>query len=63
MNIYRLGMIKVGRGTPEFTPVKIRALPARATQIEEAGSSVPLGGEDVTCTYLDFVRKFRVSRL
>ena len=40
MNIYRLGMIKVGRGTPEFTPVEIRALPARATQIEEAGSPV-----------------------
>ena len=40
MNIYRLGMIKVGRGTPEFTPVEIRALPTRATQIEEAGSPV-----------------------
>ncbi len=38
INIYRLGMIKVGRGTPEFTPVEIGALPARATQIEEAGS-------------------------
>ena len=40
INIYRLGMIKVGRGTPEFTPVEIRALPARASQIEEAGSPV-----------------------
>jgi hypothetical protein len=34
------GMEKVGRGTPEVTPVEIGALHARATLIGEAGSSV-----------------------
>ena len=38
INIRNIGLIKVGRGTPEFTPVEIRALPARATRIAEAGS-------------------------
>ncbi|MEM0124585.1 MAG: RNA-guided endonuclease TnpB family protein [Candidatus Micrarchaeaceae archaeon] len=38
INIHRLGMIKIGRGTPKFTPAEIRALPAMATQVAEAGS-------------------------
>ncbi len=38
INIHNLGIKKLGRGTPEVTPVEIRALPARATQIAEAGS-------------------------
>ncbi|MEM0139989.1 MAG: RNA-guided endonuclease TnpB family protein [Ferroplasma sp.] len=38
INIHRLGMIKIGRGTPKFTPVEIRALPAMATQVAETGS-------------------------
>ena len=41
INIRNLGLIKVGRGTPEVTPVEIGALPARATLIGEAGSPVP----------------------
>ena len=41
INIHNLGLIKVGRGTPEVTPVEISALPARATLIGEAGSPVP----------------------
>ena len=41
INIHNLGLIKVGRGTPEVTPVEIGALPARATLIGEAGSPVP----------------------
>ncbi len=40
INIHNLGIKKLGRGTPEVTPVEIRALPARATQIAEAGSPV-----------------------
>ena len=40
INIHNLGIKKLGRGTPEVTPVEIRALPARASQIEEAGSPV-----------------------
>lgn len=38
INIYKRGMKKIGRGTPEFTPVEIGALPAMATSIVEAGS-------------------------
>ena len=38
INIRNMGLIKVGRGTPEFTPVEIRALPARATLVAETGS-------------------------
>ena len=41
INIHNKGMEKVGRGTPEVTPVEIGALPARATLISEAGSPVP----------------------
>ena len=41
INIHNKGMKKVGRGTPEVTPVEIGALPARATLISEAGSPVP----------------------
>ena len=40
INIHNKGLKKVGRGTPEVTPVEIRALPERATQIAEAGSPV-----------------------
>ncbi|MCW6169440.1 MAG: transposase, partial [Thermoplasmatales archaeon] len=44
INIERKGMeklkeiINVGRGTPEFTPVEIGALPAMVTPIAETGS-------------------------
>lgn len=38
INIYKRGMKKIGRGTPEFTPVEIGALSAMATPIVEAGS-------------------------
>ena len=48
INICNRGMEKLGRGTPEFTPVETGALPARATSIAEAGSPVHQGGEDVT---------------
>ena len=40
INIHNKGMEKVGRGTPEVTPVEIGALPGRATLIGEAGSPV-----------------------
>ena len=38
INIRNCGIAKVGRGTPEFTPVEIGALPERATPVVEAGS-------------------------
>lgn len=38
INIHRLGMMEVGRGTPEVMPVEIGALPAMATPVVEAGS-------------------------
>ncbi len=38
INIHNRGLEKVGRGTPEVTPVEIGALPARASLIGEAGS-------------------------
>ncbi len=38
INIHNKGLEKVGRGTPEFTPVEIGALPERATPVSEAGS-------------------------
>ena len=38
INIRNRGIAKVGRGTPEFTPVEIGALPERATPVAEAGS-------------------------
>jgi putative transposase len=41
INIHNRALEKVGRGTPEVTPVEIRALPEKATQIAEAGSPVP----------------------
>ena len=40
INIRNHGIAKVGRGTPEFTPVEIGALPERATPVVEAGSSI-----------------------
>ncbi len=40
INILNRGIEKVGRGTPEVTPVEIGALPARATPVTEAGSPV-----------------------
>ncbi len=40
INIRNRGLIKVGRGTPEFTPVEIGALPAMATPVVEAGSPI-----------------------
>ena len=38
INIRNMGLIKIGRGTPEFTPVEIGALPAMVTPIAETGS-------------------------
>ena len=38
INIRNIGIINVGRGTPEVTPVEIRALPAMATPVVESGS-------------------------
>ena len=38
INIRNRGIAKVGRGTPEFTPVEIEALPAMATPVAETGS-------------------------
>ena len=38
INIRNRGIAKVGRGTPEVTPVEIGALPERATPVAEAGS-------------------------
>ena len=38
INILNTGLIKVGRGTPEFTPVEIGALPVMATPVVESGS-------------------------
>ena len=40
INIRNRGLKKVGRGTPEFTPVEIGALPAMATPVTEPGSSL-----------------------
>ena len=38
INIRNRGIAKVGRGTPEVTPVETGALPERATPVVEAGS-------------------------
>ena len=38
INIRNRGIAKVGRGTPEVTPVEIGALPERATPVAETGS-------------------------
>ncbi len=38
INIRNMGLTKIGRGTPEFTPVEIGALPGRATSVIETGS-------------------------
>ncbi len=38
INVHNRGLEKVGRGTPEFTPVETRGIPARATPVGEAGS-------------------------
>ncbi len=38
INVLNAGLIKVGRGTPEYTPVEIGALPAMATPVDETGS-------------------------
>ena len=38
INIRNMGLTKIGRGTPEFTPVEIGALPAMATPVAETGS-------------------------
>ena len=40
INIRNRGIAKVGRGTPEFTPVEIGALPEMATPVVEAGSPI-----------------------
>ena len=40
INIRNRGIAKVGRGTPEVTPVEIGALPERATPVAEAGSPI-----------------------
>jgi len=38
INILNRALKKLGRGTPEFTPVETGALPARATPVSETGS-------------------------
>ncbi|MCL6090116.1 MAG: transposase [Candidatus Thermoplasmatota archaeon] len=38
INVLNDGLIKVGRGTPEYTPVEIGALPEKATPVVETGS-------------------------
>ncbi len=38
INIRNIGLMKVGRGTPEYTPVEIGALPVMATRVVETGS-------------------------
>ena len=38
INIRNMGLIKVGRGTPEFTPVETGALSAMVTPVAETGS-------------------------
>ena len=38
INIRNMGLIKIGRGTPELTPVEIGALPAMVTPVAETGS-------------------------
>ena len=38
INVLNAGIEQIGRGTPEFTPVEIGALPGRATPIVETGS-------------------------
>lgn len=38
INIRNIGLMKVGRGSPEFTPVEIGALPEGATPVAETGS-------------------------
>ncbi|MHB1709770.1 MAG: RNA-guided endonuclease InsQ/TnpB family protein [Thermoplasmataceae archaeon] len=38
INVRNAGLIKVGRDTPEYTPVEIGSLPARASPIVETGS-------------------------
>ncbi len=38
INIRNVGLNAVGRGTPEFTPVEIGALPAMVTPVAETGS-------------------------
>ncbi len=38
INIRNMGLTKIGRGTPEFTPVEIGALPAMANPVAETGS-------------------------
>ena len=38
INIRNMGLVKIGRGTPEFKPVEIGALPVMATPVAETGS-------------------------
>ena len=45
INIRNAGLIKVGRGTPEYTPVEIGALPGRATPVVETGTELRRGIE------------------
>ncbi len=64
INIHKKGMIEIGQGLPEFTPVEIGAIPARATSVEEAGSPIRQVGEDVTLANVQFfyghnVKKYR----
>lgn len=40
IKIRNRGMGQIGWGTPEFTPVEIGALPVKATQVAEAGTSL-----------------------
>jgi transposase len=39
INILRMGLIKVGRGTPEFTPVETESIPEIPNPAVETGST------------------------
>ena len=52
INTYKRGMIEIGRAPPEYTPVEIGAIPARATPVGEAGSPIQKSVEDVTLQYI-----------
>ena len=48
INIRNMGLIKIGRSTPEFTPFEILVLSAMVTPITETGSPLRWLEEDVT---------------
>ncbi len=60
INVLNDALIKIGRGTPKFTPVEIEALPVRATSVVETGSPQRQLGEDVTYELLDQTSDIRI---